>query len=119
MWKICLGLVSLAGPAMAVDWNIRPWDGEMAREDVMTRVVGNQILFMDGGVASYMPDGRYSYTYQGGRAFEGDYRVEADGSICVEFDNGPRRCDLYVLHGERLVMIAETGRRFPVDDGLQ
>jgi hypothetical protein len=91
----------------------------MDRDQVMERVVGTQILFMDGGVARYDLDGRYSYTYQGGRAFEGSYRVEQDGSICVDFDNGPQRCDLYVLHGERLVMIAETGRRFPVDDGLQ
>jgi len=119
MWKLCLALTVLAAPAFASDWNIRPWDAEMNRDEVVARVVGNEVLFMDGGVASYGDDGRYSYTYQGGRAFEGAYSVKDDGSICIIFDNGPDRCDLYVLHGERLVMIAETGRRFPVDDGLQ
>ncbi len=85
----------------------------MDRAQVIDRVVGQDVLFMDGGVATYGADGRYVYTYHSGREFAGAYNVEDDGSICVEFDNGPQRCDLYVLHGERLVMIAETGRRFP------
>ena len=106
--------VLAASPAVAQEWNIRPWDGEMSREEVVDWVVGEEILFMDGGVARYGADGRYAYIYEGGRSFEGAYRIEDDGSICVDFDNGPKRCDLYVLHGERLVMIAETGRRFPV-----
>jgi len=100
--------------AFAADWNIRPWDESMSRKQVISRVVGVDILFMDGGIASYGEDGRYAYIYESGRTFEGDYRVEQDGTVCVDFDDGPKRCDLYVLHGERLVMIAETGRRFPV-----
>lgn len=86
----------------------------MNREAVVERIVGGEVLFMDGGVASYGADGRYAYTYQGGREFVGNYTIEDDGSICVEFDEGQTRCDLYVLHGERLVMLSENGRRFPV-----
>ncbi len=104
-----------AAPAVAADWNLRPWDEEMTRDQVVARVVGFDVLFMDGGVASYRKDGRYAYTYQGGRAFEGGYLVQDDGSICVDFDNGTQRCDLYVLHGDRLVMLSENGRRFPVE----
>ena len=108
----CLCL--LAMPASASDWNIRPWDGIMDLEEVQSRLVGQEVLFMDGAVASYGADGRYVYTYDGGRKFEGNYRIEDDGSVCVDFDAGQKRCDYYVLHGDRLVLIAETGRRFPV-----
>ncbi len=100
--------------ALAQNWNLRPWDGEMNREEVVEWVVGEDILFMDGGVARYGTDGRYAYVYGGGRTFEGDYDIKDDGSICVEFDDGNARCDRYVLHGERLVMLSENGRRFPV-----
>jgi len=107
-------ILFLASPSFAQDWNIRPWDGQMTRDQVVKRISGNEVLFMDGGVASYGLDGRYAYTYDGGRAYEGAYNIEEDGSICIDFDSGPDRCDLYVLHGERLVMIAQNGRRFPV-----
>lgn len=110
-----LFLFITSGSAMAQNWNIRPWDGEMDREDVVAWVVGSDILFMDGGVARYGADGRYAYVYAGGRTFEGDYIIEADGSICVNFDDGNARCDRYVLHGKRLVMLSENGRRFPVE----
>jgi len=86
----------------------------MNRDEVIARIKGGEVLFMDGGVASYGEDGRYAYTYEGGRAFVGNYTIEEDGSICIEFDEGQTRCDLYVLHGERLVMLSENGRRFPV-----
>lgn len=102
-----------AGPSVSQDWNIRPWDMEMQRDELIDRVVGQDIEFMDGGLASYSRDGSYAYTYKSGRSFSGKYTINEDASVCVTFDNGPKRCDLYVLHDERLVMIAETGRRFP------
>jgi len=111
--RILAALIFCATPAVAAEWNIRPWDEQMDITDVRARIIGQDVLFMDGGIARYDRDGRYAYTYRSGRAFEGDYRIETDGSICVDFDDGQKRCDLYVLHGDRLVMIAETGRRFP------
>ena len=115
MFRCILALFLItATPVLPADWNVRPWDEEMDVQAVTSRVVGQEILFMDGGLASYRDDGRYAYTYQGGRAFEGNYSIADDGSICVVFDSGRTRCDLYVLHGERLVMITEAGQRFPV-----
>lgn len=114
MRLLCLVLISgLATAAAANAWNLRPWDAEMSRDDVHARIVGATVQFMDGGASVYSEDGSYTYTYEGGRVYPGTYRIEEDGSICIAFDNGPERCDLYVLHGDRLVMIAETGRRFP------
>ncbi len=107
-------LLMLAPPSLAADWNIRPWDGRMSETDVRERLIGQDVLFMDGATATYGTDGRYEYKYPGGRSFVGDYRIETDGAVCIDFDEGQKRCDLYVLHGDRLVLIAETGRRFPV-----
>ena len=114
MLRALFFIFPFALPATAADWNIRPWDEIMALGEVKSRLIGQDILFMDGAVATYGADGRYVYTYQGGRTFEGDYRIKDDGSVCIDFDAGQKRCDYYVLHGDRLVLIAETGRRFPV-----
>ena len=113
MIRTLFALMLTALPVTAEEWNIRPRDGRMEADEVRARIVGQEVLFMDGGVARYDADGRYAYTYQGGRAFEGDYSIDDDGVVCVDFDAGQKRCDLYVLHDQRLVMIAETGRRFP------
>ena len=113
--RLVLIFLFLSAPALAQDWNLRPWDEQMSRSEIVKRIVGSKVLFMDGGVSNYEEDGGYSYTYQGGREFVGQYVVEQDGSICVDFANGTKRCDLYVRHGERLVMLSENGRRFPTE----
>ena len=102
-----------AAPVFAQDWNVRPWDDVMHVDEVQALLVGETVAFASGGSSYYGPDGRYKYAYKGGNTFEGDYALQSDGSICVEFDNGRRRCDLYVRQGDRLVLITETGRRFP------
>jgi len=114
LFKIVALLFAHATPALATNWNIRPWDELMSRSQVVDRIVGSEIAFMDRSVASYENNGRYIYTYNGGRAFTGSYEIEEDGSVCTNFDDGQRRCDLYVLHGPNLMLIAETGRRFQV-----
>lgn len=114
MRKLLACLILIGAPVAAADWNIRPWDQLMTREEVAERIVGAEVSFMDLSVASYGMDGQYVYTYHGGRAFSGVYEVVEDGSVCVDFDGGSRRCDLYVLHGDDLMLIAETGRRFRV-----
>lgn len=117
IWLAPALFLTFAIPALAAEWNIRPWDGVMTRDDVVARVVGAEIRFPDGSAARYGNDGRYVYTYHGGREFHGAYQVDGDGAICVAFDAGQRRCDLYVLHDTRLVLITEDGRRFPTAVG--
>ncbi len=108
-----LAALCLAAPCFAQDWNVRPWDDVMDVEEIEQLLVGQKVLFRSGGSSYYGPDGRYEYAYQGGNTFEGEYALQSDGSICVDFDNGRRRCDLYVRQGNGLVLITETGRRFP------
>ena len=107
---VCLAF--LAAPALAADWNIRPWDTELSVEDVTKRIHGQSIAFPDGAVARYAPDGSYSYTYVDGNAFEGSWEMAEDGSVCTTFTNGFSRCDLFVLQGDQLMLINEDGGRF-------
>jgi len=76
---------------------------------------GQVVEFYDGSKARYMPDRGYSYTYREGEPpFVGTYEPHDDGQVCVEFDNGFSRCDMYVMAGEQLVLIIADGTRFPV-----
>ncbi len=103
----------IALPASASDWNIRPWDTPLTPAWVRANIVGQSITLIDGGTAHYRADGRYSYVYNGGNTFDGAYEVAPDGSICVTFESGALRCDLYVKQGARLMMITEDGGRYP------
>ena len=101
-----------AGPGFADVWNVRPWDTRLTHMEIETHVIGQKIAFPDGAVAIYGDDGSYSYIYDGGNRFDGTYKMVSDGSLCVTFENGTDRCDLYVMQGDRLMLINEAGGRF-------
>ena len=111
---VALGLC--AWPALAADWNLQPGDEPLSPAELQD-LVGRTLMFYDDGQSAYSAGGSYSYTYGasngGGTAF-GTYRIDGDGSVCVEFRNGFSRCDFFVRSGERLVLITEAGDRFPV-----
>lgn len=110
--RLALPFVLLAVPAMAAEWNIRPWDTVLTSPQIKERVVGTPISFPDGAVARFEPDGSYSYTYRGGNRFDGTWEQGADGALCTTFENGASRCDLFVMQGETLMLINEQGGRF-------
>lgn len=106
----------LATPAHAIDWVLR--SGDQPLDDAaLSALAGQTLTFYDDGQSKYSAGGAYSYTYSavngGGTAF-GTYAIEPDGSVCVQFRNGFARCDLYVRNGDRLILITETGDRYPV-----
>ena len=94
-------------------WDLRPGD----RAVNPGNLIGRTLTFYDDGVSTYSAGGSYSYTYSaangGGTAF-GTFVAQPDQSVCVAFRNGFSRCDIYVRNGERLVLITETGERYPV-----
>jgi len=38
------------------------------------------------------------------------------GMVCVTYDSGPERCDMFVMSGDRLVLLTDSGERYPVRD---
>ena len=96
------------------DWNMREDDAPLTSAQMQHDIVGRQLVFYDGGISDYGPEGVYSYTYDGGGTAFGAYRMQQDGVICVAFANGFDRCDMFVRSGGRLVVITQKGDRFPV-----
>ncbi len=101
-------------PALAQD-GLRASDVVMAPAELTETLSGQQLEFFDGSKSSYAEDGTYGYTYtDDGPVWTGRFEVFEESRVCVDFDNGSRRCDQLVRDGDRLVLITEDGLRFPV-----
>lgn len=106
-------------PATAQDWATRSDDRLFTPDTLFAAVDGQQLTFFDDGQARFMPDGAYSYTLSeinGGATQFGRYEITEDSQVCVLFENGLGRCDLYVFASGRIVVLTEDGGRFPVRD---
>lgn len=113
--KITLAaLVALPFPAFAEGWPLRSGDRALTHAEVRALTEGQTLVFYDDGQSKFSAGGAYSYTYASGEAAYGRYRVEADGTVCIEYRNGFARCDLYVESGARIVMLTEKGERYPL-----
>ena len=107
-------LLFLPLSASAQDWKLRDSDTRLDSIQLANALVDQKIVFFDNGESKFSPDGVYSYTYdQGGTAF-GRYTISDDSTVCIDFDNGFSRCDMYVRSGEKLVLLTEDGLRFPI-----
>lgn len=106
--------VALTAPALAEGWAMKPGDVTFTRAEITAFLAEHEVRFYDGGQSEYGPGGAYAYVYDGGDRAEGRYRIEADGSVCVEFENGWSRCDLYVRNGDRVLLIDQKGDRYPL-----
>ena len=110
---VAISVISVPVSAQETAWNIRPWDTKLDPKWVRENIVGTSITLIDGGTAHYEADGLYRYVYIGGNTFTGTYEVAEDGALCVTFESGAARCDLYVKQGEKLLLITEDGGRYP------
>lgn len=109
-------LVALPSLATAAGWNLREGDRPFDNAE-LAALPGQSYRFYDDGRSDYGNEGNYSYTYSaanGGGTAWGHYHIAEDGSVCVTFENGRSRCDLYVRNEGRIVLITETGERYPV-----
>ena len=109
-----LCLLSASAPLRAEDWKMMPGDQLLAQRDLTQRVSGQSLVFYDQGQSDFGLDGSYNYTYGAGGDNRGRYIVGTDSTICITYDTGASRCDLYVLNRSRLVVVTEDGMRFPV-----
>lgn len=105
----------MAGSATAQNFATKNGDEVFDRFALTNFLAGKVLVFYDDGKSQYYDDGRYSYTYagDGGTAY-GYWDVSENGAVCITFLNEATRCDLYVMNGERMIMIDENSNRFPV-----
>lgn len=103
----------IASPAFA--------DGHRASDTILDSegmndlLTGNVVTFYDGSRSTYAADGSYGYTYtDDGPVWRGEYTLDDGSRVCVVFENGEQRCDMFVMDGERVVLITRDGTRFPV-----
>ncbi|GFE50440.1 hypothetical protein So717_21930 [Roseobacter cerasinus] len=93
---------------------MRASDRELTRAEVEQLTDGRTLIFFDEGRSRFSAGGAYSYTYVSGESAFGRYRVEQDGTVCIDYRNGFSRCDRYVESSGRIVMLTQKGERFPI-----
>lgn len=108
----CL-LLLLPGIARA-EFSVLAGDARLNREQVVQMTQRHLVEFYEGGQARYSVGGAYSYTYLDGATAFGRFEIDDDGTICVTFRNGRDRCDRFVRSHGRLVMVTQSGDRFPI-----
>ena len=105
----------LAANFAFADEGFRASDAEMDEAGLSALLSGQVVEFFDGSKSTYRQNGRYEYTYtDDGPVWAGAYRMAAESRVCVDFDNGSARCDVFVMDGTRAVLITTDGLRFPV-----
>ena len=84
-------------------------------EELESILKGQIVEFFDGSKSRYSEDGVYGYTYtDDGPVWSGRYAIVGLSEVCVDFDNGSRRCDFLVNDGNRMILVTSDGTRFPI-----
>jgi hypothetical protein len=100
--------------ALAQEFEMLADDVVLNRAEVVAVTEGPPLTYYDGGVSRYSAGGAYSYTYAGGGSAFGQYEIDPEGILCITYRNGRSRCDRFVRSHGRLVLLTESGERFPV-----
>lgn len=113
---VLLTLFLFAFPAMVTAQSgVRTSDTQLDASQLSEQLNGQIIEFFDGSKSRYGTDGSYEYTYtDDGPVWAGQFTLSEEGRVCVDFDNGSRRCDQFVKTDGRLVLVTTDGLRFPV-----
>ena len=117
MKKIFLGLVCLgfATMTLAQEWNLRNADIPLDHFSATQLTAGSTLTFPDDSQSKFSVGGAYSFTLSNNRGTDfGLFSVESDGRVCIDFRNDTRQCNLFVRSGGLIVMLSDTGQRFPV-----
>ncbi len=115
--KIACLLIALAAPAAAQDYVARDSDTVPTKASLSELILDRDLEYFDGGVSRYDTGGSYAWTYaenNGGGVWTGIHDIQENGVVCVTYETGQERCDMFVLSGERLVMLTDDGQRFPL-----
>lgn len=81
----------------------------LTTDEIKALVVGKEFQIGTNGIAEWKPDGRYSFLgLNGGGTSRGVYRIE-EGRICVDFNNGYKRCDQILKDGGKYYFKSRLG----------
>lgn len=112
--KYALTLITLFAHPVYADGH-RASDTLLSEAGLDALLSGNVVTFFDGSRSTYATDKSYGYTYtDDGPVWRGEYTLTDDSRVCVVFENGESRCDMFVMDGERAILITRDGTRFPV-----
>ena len=115
--KLVALLVALATPAAAQEFALRDGDTVPTNTALSAMILDRDLEYFDGGVSRYATDGSYAWTYaaeNGGGVWEGKFLFSENATLCVVFETGIERCDMFVTSDGRLVLLTVEGQRFPV-----
>lgn len=111
----CLIAIVVADPVVAQDWNLRKADVLLDKTGAEVMISGRTLTIQNKGEVRYSVGGSYSYTFlDDENTVFGIFSVDPDGRVCVDYRDGNRRCDFYVVNDSVLFMLTEQGGRFPV-----
>jgi len=116
--KYTVLLMLVSGPVAAQDYAIRATDRAPDITTLSQMILDRDVVYFDDGISRYNTDGSYSWTYSaanGGGVWSGTY-VMTDNVICIVFDSGMDRCDMFVTSGDRLTLLTAEGDRYPIRD---
>ena len=115
--KYILILLILATPAAAQDYSVRGNDDVFTPAALADMIHDRDLEYFDGGVSRYNADGSYAWTYadnNGGAVLTGTHDIQEGGVVCITYDAGPQRCDMFVMSAARLVLLTDDGQRYPL-----
>lgn len=108
--------LAFASPAAAQDYALRGTDTRPDAATLAAQIHDRDLIYFDDGVSRYNADGTYAWTYSeanGGGVWPGTHQ-QTGNVICITFESGAARCDMFVLSGDRLTLLTEDGERYPI-----
>jgi len=84
----------------------------LAGDELKSLISGKSVRFSDGsGVATYKADGKYEFfNMNTGATRRGKWIINAD-RVCIDSDDGHKRCDQYIKEGGRTYLKNSSGAK--------
>lgn len=115
--KTAAFLLVLATPAVAQDFAVRNSDTIPTMAALSETILDRDLEYFDGGISRYDTGGAYAWTYSennGGGTHMGVHDIRDNGVVCITYDSGAERCDMFVMSNDRLVLLTDDGQRYPL-----
>ena len=115
--KYAVLLIALATPVAAQDYAVRSADIVLTSASLSDQILDRDLEYFDGGICRYDTNGAYAWTYadnNGGGVHRSVHVMRDDGVVCITYDAGPTRCDMFVVSSGRLILLTDDGQRYPV-----